>query len=218
MIANHIAMSHQITTILFDADGVLQYPSIDYRLEISKFLGPRKDEAGRFLSDLFVVERDSLVGISDFQEDLKGLLNHWNLTQHFSDILNITRQIKPSIPILTLIGKLRSFGILCCIASNQQAHRAHFMSNELGYSKYFDKEFYSCNLGFVKPDLNFFQSIIDDIGGHPNNMLFIDDQESNVVAARTTGINSEVFSSASDNSEQALMKIITAHTHLNHYF
>jgi putative hydrolase of the HAD superfamily len=117
-----------------------------------------------------------------------------------------------------MIGKLRSNGILCCLASNQQSYRAQYMSTELGYSEHFDKEFYSCDLGFIKPDSKFFNSIISVIGGPPSTILFIDDQESNVLAARAVGIKSEIFTSSADHGEQVLTDILAMHLNPSNNF
>lgn len=202
-------MSQRISTILFDADGVLQYPAVNYKLEFTKLLGPRVQEAEQFFADIFAIERTSLTGESDFRKDIVALLNRWGLTQHSDDVLNISTQIKPSATILSTIGALRDQGFICCLASNQQSHRARYMSETLGYSKYFDKQFYSCDLGFIKPDEGFFQSILASIGKPANTVLFIDDQESNVLAARSAGLNGAVFSSTFENCGQTLNDIIS---------
>ena len=202
-------MGRRISTILFDADGVLQYPAVNYKLEFGKLLGTRTQETERFFADIFAIERASLTGEGDFQKDIVGLLNHWGLAQLSNDVLNISTQIKASAAILSTISALRDKGYVCCLASNQQSHRARFMSETLGYSKYFDKEFYSCDLGFMKPDERFFQSILTGIAKPANTVLFIDDQESNVLAARSAGLNGAVFSATFENCSQILNTIIS---------
>jgi putative hydrolase of the HAD superfamily len=202
-------MSQKISTILFDADGVLQYPAVEYELAFSKILGSRIPEANQFFADIFLIERASLDGKGDFRKDLIGLLNRWDLLPDPDEVLNISTQIKPNESMLSTISALRASGFLCCLASNQQSYRAHFMSEILGYSRYFDKEFYSCNLGFIKPDVRYFESILTNIGNPPSAILFIDDQESNVIAARSLGLNGAVFSATFENSDQALNDILS---------
>ena len=202
-------MSQKISTILFDADGVLQYPGVDYKQAFSKLLGPRMHEADQFFLDIFFAERSSLAGGSDFQNDLIDLLKRWNLSQDADQVLKISTQIKPNESILAMIGALRSAGIQCCLASNQQAYRARFMSETLEYSKCFDREFYSCDIGFVKPDERYFQSIITKLGVSPSSILFIDDQESSVMAARVTGLNAAVFTASLEAGQDALSIILS---------
>lgn len=202
-------MSQKISTILFDADGVLQYPGVDYKQAFSKLLGSRMHEADQFFLDIFFAERLSLAGGSDFQNDLIDLLKRWNLSQDAEQVLKISTQIKTNESILAMIGALRSAGIKCCLASNQQAYRARFMSETLEYSKCFDREFYSCDIGFVKPDERYFQSIITKLGVSPSSILFIDDQESSVMAARVTGLNAAVFTASLEAGQDALSIILS---------
>ena len=83
------------------------------------------------------------------------------------------------------------------------------MSETLGYSKCFDREFYSCDIGFVKPDERYFQSIITKLGVSPSSILFIDDQESSVMAARVTGLNAAVFTASLEAGQDALSIILS---------
>ena len=203
------AMQSNISTILFDADGVLQYPAADYELVFRKLLGSRVQDAEQFFTDMFLIERASLDGKGDFQNDLIELLGRWDLLQGAEQVLTLSTQIKPSAAILSTISALRSSGVSCCLASNQQSYRARFMSKSLGYSNCFDKEFYSCDLGFVKPDPRYFESVLAELGKPPHTILFIDDQEANVVAARSVGLHGTVFSASHETGDQILRAILS---------
>ena len=39
-------------------------------------------------------------------------------------------------------------------------YRARYMSEDLGYSRLFDREFYSCDIGHKKPDAAYFLAIL----------------------------------------------------------
>lgn len=203
------AMHSKISTILFDADGVLQYPAGDYECVLRNLLGSRANEAEQFFTEMFRIERASLDGKGDFQENLVELLERWDLLQGVEQVLTLSTQIKPSAAILSTISALRSRGVLCCLASNQQSYRARFMSKSLGYSNCFDKEFYSCDLGFVKPDPRYFESVLAELGKPPHTILFIDDQEANVVAARSVGLHGTVFSASHETGDQILRAILS---------
>ena len=203
------ARHQKISTILFDADGVMQYPAADYELVFRTLLGSRAHEAEQFFTEMFLIERASLDGKGDFQKDLIGLLSRWDLLQSADQVFTLSTQIKPSAAILSTISALRSNGVLCCLASNQQSYRARFMSKGLGYSSCFDKEFYSCDLGFIKPDPRYFESILADLGKPASTMLFIDDQEANVVAARSVGLHGAVFSASFETGDQTLRAILS---------
>ena len=51
--------------------------------------------------------------------------------------------------------------------------------------------FYSCDLGAAKPDAVFFAAVLDRLDSAAPEVLFVDDQERNVVAARECGLAAE---------------------------
>ena len=67
------------------------------------------------------------------------------------------------------------------------------MSQTLGYSRLFDREFYSCDLGCMKPSAAFFEAMVREGGLDPARTLFIDDRLDNVEAARSCGLVAEHF-------------------------
>ena len=67
------------------------------------------------------------------------------------------------------------------------------MSEELGYANIFDGEFYSCRVGHKKPDIEYFETVLDAIALTRERVLFIDDGEPNVIAAQGIGINGILF-------------------------
>ena len=56
--------------------------------------------------------------------------------------------------VMRIVLSLQHAGVLCHIASNQQASRARHMSEVLNYRTLFTREFYSCALGVAKPDID----------------------------------------------------------------
>jgi FMN phosphatase YigB (HAD superfamily) len=58
----------------------------------------------------------------------------------------------------------------------------------------FDAEFTSFDAGMVKPELGFFQKVIDRVGlTDPASAIFVDDKLVNIIAARSFGIRGIVF-------------------------
>lgn len=181
-----------IQAVLFDADGVIQTSSDDFWDTLKGFLHDAGD-VEKFLKDIFAAEFLSLTGDGDFVTSLRGVLEHWNVQAPVEQVLNAWTFIKPIDGIEMLVTQLRRAGILSCIASNQQSYRANYMSHSLGYRDVFDREFYSFDLGVIKPSPEFFEQIIDILDIVPSELLFIDDNVANVDAAIDTGINAAVF-------------------------
>ena len=79
------------------------------------------------------------------------------------------------------------------------------MSETLGYRDLFDQEFYSCALGYMKPDTNYFRAVLKEIGFSPSEVLFIDDLEANIIGARKVGLNASVFPTGPDVNRHTVM-------------
>jgi HAD superfamily hydrolase (TIGR01509 family) len=67
------------------------------------------------------------------------------------------------------------------------------MSEQLAYREVFDREFYSCHLGHMKPSPAYFQEIVRLAGLDPARTLFIDDRIDNVEAALRAGLQAAQF-------------------------
>lgn len=67
------------------------------------------------------------------------------------------------------------------------------MTDELAYAAVFDRLFHSCQLGFMKPDRRYFEAIVSELRLAPEEILFIDDAESNVLEASGAGLQAAQF-------------------------
>ena len=65
-------------------------------------------------------------------------------------------------------------------------------------SNYFDKVYYSHLIGMRKPDAEIYSFVHGDLGVTPSDILFIDDLESNIEAAKEAGWNGVVHSPNND--------------------
>ncbi|KAH9041148.1 HAD-like domain-containing protein [Lactarius hengduanensis] len=57
----------------------------------------------------------------------------------------------------------------------------------------FERVFTSAAAGMRKPDLCFFEFVLDEIKAEPSSVVFVDDQLENVLAARSLGMNGIIF-------------------------
>jgi HAD superfamily hydrolase (TIGR01509 family) len=67
------------------------------------------------------------------------------------------------------------------------------MTSVMGFSLVFDKLFFSSQLGYQKPDFLYFQEITRTLRMKSENLLFWDDNETNVEAAREYRWQAEVY-------------------------
>jgi putative hydrolase of the HAD superfamily len=181
-----------IRAVLLDADGVVQLPGPAWSASLGVICGD-PSRADEFRADVFVAESSCLTGAADFESALVQVLRKWQSTVSVEAAMCAWNEIEPATDILDLVHSLRSRGMSVSLATNQQSHRANFMTNSLGYRAYFDHLLYSCELGFSKPSVAYFSTAMAKIAMDPSVVLFIDDHEANVSAARSCGLHGEVF-------------------------
>jgi putative hydrolase of the HAD superfamily len=199
-----------IKAILFDADGVLQRPSVWWRRALMPILGAVDiAEVDPFLRDILETELAHLCTPDGFDAALMEMLAKWKLSERFADTVNALNAIQPYDDVIAIVRSLRQAGTPCHIASNQQAGRARHMSEALGYKEIFVEEFYSCRVGFAKPDVAFFHRILQLLDLPSQYVLFIDDRIENADAAKRAGLATAVYSG--ESGAEVLRTILAEH-------
>ena len=179
-----------VSAVLFDADGVLQRPSLDWWTRLSSLV-PSDGEA--FVADLMAAEKPSLVGKGDFRDAVADVLRRWNSPASVDEALEPWSWFVAEPGVVSLISGLRAAGVECHLATNQQAYRRAIMQDERGYGEWFDQTFYSCDLGLAKPDPAYFRAILGSLDLPASSVLFIDDNVANVTGASSVGLQAEVY-------------------------
>jgi putative hydrolase of the HAD superfamily len=207
-VANVSERSAVIEAVVFDADGVIQRRPEGWRANLGAALGFEGDAEG-FLAELFAEEIPMLVCGNGISEALTGLMKRWSCAVTIDEALEVWTRIEVEPGVREIVEGLRSQGIHCFLASNQEAFKAEYMSRSLGYGELFDREFYSCHVGCKKPDLAYFEVIAAEARVRPERLLFIDDQEANVIAARQARLVGAHFTRFGGAVE--LTKLLRAH-------
>ncbi|TYB43407.1 HAD family hydrolase [Actinomadura chibensis] len=70
-----------------------------------------------------------------------------------------------------------------------------FEARHGGWLGRFDALTYSCRIGVAKPDPRAYEICAERLGVAPSDVLFIDDTERNIAAARALGMRAELFES-----------------------
>ncbi|MGW1339786.1 HAD family hydrolase [Kribbella sp. NPDC002412] len=179
-----------ISAVLFDADGVIQRPTIDWWSRLTSFVPA---DGSAFVADLMAAEKPSLVGKGDFRDAVAEVLRRWGSPVSLEDALEPWHWFAAEPAVLEIIAGLRADGVGCHLATNQQAYRRAIMQDERGYGEWFDQTFYSCDLGLAKPDPAYFRAILGTLELPASSVLFIDDNESNVAGARSVGLHAEAY-------------------------
>ncbi len=97
------------------------------------------------------------------------------------------KDARPDPMTVALMDRLAARGIRQVIATNNEARRARYIADDMGFAGRVEQIFASGHLGVIKPDPAFFQTVTDTLGVAPGEMLLIDDLARNVDAARALG-------------------------------
>ena len=177
-----------IQAVLFDADGVLQQPVEDGREKLASLCGieARRED---FVRDFLSAEMPCLKGDADMTDMIAPVLERWNSPYSVEQAIDThTKTVVMNPESIQVVHDLRKSGVSVYLATNQHEYRARHMSEEFGYADIFDGEFYSCRLGVMKPDPDYFHAILKSLSIPAERLLFIDDRERNVTAAKSVGI------------------------------
>lgn len=168
----------QISTLLLDADGVLQHPPAGWFQYMLTLIGASD------WNEVNPVERRHLTGGDPTQTYREAFLRR---TASVAEILDAWNDTVVDAVALELVDAVRARGVRCFLASNQQERRARWMRT-LPLAEHLDGLFFSCDLGIAKPDPAFFERIVTVIDTDPGKILFIDDSAPNVEGARAAGL------------------------------
>ena len=142
-----------IQAVIFDFDGMLTHGP-RFSEHYSKEHGISIDEMTPFFVGPFI---DCLVGKADLKDELqKGWLEKWNWTHSADELLKYWFSVGDRLDqnVFDSVGKLRSNGLICVLATNQEKYRTDHLSETFGYNKAFDKVFSSAYTGLKSPHRN----------------------------------------------------------------
>lgn len=183
--------------IIFDLGGVIL--NLDYQLTISAFekLGSGDFEAKYSQLqqvDLFDEYERGEMSSSSFR---KGIREVFGLSLSDEEIDTAWNAMLLDLPIerLQLLSDLRKTKNLVLLSNTNAIHinsfsdylKEHHDTEDL--SGYFDKLYYSFEMGMRKPELRIFQFVLDEQNYNPKETLFIDDSSQHIEAAQTLGVN-----------------------------
>jgi HAD superfamily hydrolase (TIGR01509 family) len=137
-------------------------------------------EAGKITVDEFHAEVCRRIGARIAQEDF---LEAWYSI--------FTQPILPDEWLMTLAQKLPMW-----VLSNTNKLHFEFMTRTFTFLRHFTGFVLSYEVGFLKPDERIFQTALEKVQAPASEVLFVDDQEANVAAARALGIDAFRFLNA----------------------
>jgi putative hydrolase of the HAD superfamily len=194
-----------VTTLIFDFGGVIIDLDLPQCIENLKKLGVESIES--YLSnfgqkDFFLKFEIGEIDIPEFRNEIRKLTNK---TITDAEIDSAWCSFLCDIPSerLELLEKLRKKYRLLLLSNSNPLHVEVSAVTALeGTGKtirdYFDKCYFSYEMGLTKPDPAIFEALLADAGVEATECLFLDDGPKNIEAAKTLGIQT-YFVTQGDN-------------------
>jgi len=186
-----------IKAILFDADGML-INTESFSVQYSRDFKVSQEKILPFFQNEFQL---CLIGEADLKKVIKPYLALWQWNKSVDDFLQYWFKSEHRIDdrIVNVIHELRQKDIRCYLATNQEKYRTQYMRDEMGFAHVFDGIFSSAEAGSKKPSTEFFDYVFEMLPGlNKKDIVFWDDKEENVIAARDYGFQAEQYTSFED--------------------
>jgi putative hydrolase of the HAD superfamily len=180
-----------IKAIIFDYNGVVKkinkYFFDDVEL-IFSLSAEEKENAKKVTRDLF-------------EQFDKGLLDEDSFWLKFSQRINKSMQVNAKElarklfnehfelyeEVVNMLKNLKTDRYVTAVLSDTFPYMADIIREHNGYD-YFDKVYLSCEVGFVKPQKEFYELAVKDLAVLPSECIFIDDNEDNLLPAEKLGM------------------------------
>jgi len=182
-----------IKAILFDADGVIINPSMQYSKYLDRTYGITLEITRPFFMGEF---NECLTGKKELRLALPPHLEQWGWKGSADEFVDQWLEMEDRVDarLMDTIQGLRAAGYLCGLATLQERNRAEYMKTKMRFTELFDGLFFSCEIGWQKPHPKYFQAIEDRLKYKVTEILFWDDRLENVEGARNFGWQAEFYS------------------------
>ncbi len=177
-----------IKNIIFDLGGVVvKHDTSKYTKELVEFFVYLRDPMPQFWKDY---DR----GTISFDDMKNALALHNRITIEECDKY-IEESITMHIPIpstLTLLEDLKAAGYKLFVLSNMPQEYIRQIRS-LDVYRFFDGDIISSEVGFIKPEVEIYNTLLERFNLVAEESLFLDDRAQNVEGAKEAGLAASLF-------------------------
>lgn len=129
------------------------------------------------------------LGVKSIDETAAAVAEYRNCSpetakEHMLYAISLQEEVEPTV---RLIKELKQRGYRLYVLSNMSKEYIDYL-RKLPVFEYFDEQVVSCEVHLGKPNLKFYQHLLDYCNLNPDETIFIDDRKDNVEAAAELGI------------------------------
>lgn len=199
--------------ILVDIDGVLIRSTYQDSSGTTRFLWCRRLEKDLGINEdsmtlLFNEQwREVITGKRSLEAQVQAFLARLDTPVTVDEFINywFTHDARLDEQVAALMKQLHTNGHALHIASNQEHMRVDAIRRKYpDLFGLFSVNFLSADLGFKKPELGFYETVLRTLDCKPEEVTVLDDQPKNVDAARQMGMRAIVYDRDNSNESQAV--------------
>ena len=182
--------------IIFDLGNVLLNLDFDASIEAFKKLGINDkvvDKKQAYSDPVFYELETGQISAAGFRKRIREILNNPDATDEQID--NAWTAMILDIPAerVQTVQKLRNnFNVYLFSNTNEihikKLHTQFKLQHGIDFPSLFLKDYYSHEIHDRKPDLSSYQKVIELSGVNPDETLFVDDLEKNILGAQKAGL------------------------------
>ncbi len=184
-----------IKAIIFDYNGVVKKINKYFFDDVELIFGlsaQEKENAKETTRDLFEQLDKGLLDEDSFWLKFAERINK----PMPADVKELSRKLFNEYfelyeEVINMIKKLKTKGYITAVLSNTFPYMVDITRERNGYDN-FDKVYLSCEVGFVKPQKEFYELAVKDLAVLPKDCIFIDDSEGNLLPAKEMGMKTVI--------------------------
>ncbi|MDP2873822.1 MAG: HAD hydrolase-like protein [bacterium] len=183
-----------IKTIIFDTDGMIIHREMYFSERFSKEFNIPLEKILPFFKNEF---QSCLIGKADLKIELQNYLPSWGWEKSVEELLSywFTHESDLDKALLESVKQLRERSFKCYLDTNNDQYRTQYLLDTLGLKKMFDGVFSSAELGYLKPQDEFWAAVHDRLGKPAKSEVLVwDDDEKNVESAKKFGFLAKQYS------------------------
>lgn len=188
-----------VDVILFDCDGPI--------IKREKYFSQRLKEQGESLNepkvrDFFKTEFLQIErGRADLKQVLSKQIPQWGYKGTVEELLDFwfSGEAEINLNMKEYILKLKDNGVKAYLATNNEKYRTEYLWNVVGIKNFLEGLFSSCYLGYMKPEVEYWQEIYKVLNKYPKeNILVLDDKQAAIDSAQAFGFKAELYTTFDD--------------------